>query len=579
MFFIDRFEFNNNTSSQVNGLHHDKNNVGSNWPIVYVINNDKEAYIGETVSASRRIEQHLQVPQRQRLTEIRIISDKNFNKSVALDLESFLIKYMASDGKYVLQNGNSGIHDHEYYDRLTYRDEFRRIWNKLRKEGVVDKTLNEIENSEIYKYSPYKSLGIEQRDAVTRILKLFAEYGNEPLTVIVRGGAGTGKTILAIYLMKYIADVNDPAGIENGSYDDEVDLADAFDVYISENIHTLGKIGLVVPQKSLQSSLRDVFSSVRLLEKKMVLTPAEVVDEYQKTGVPFDLLLVDEAHRLRCRYRGNVSHHPTIINRNKYLGLDERMGTELDWILRCSRNQILFRDELQTVRPCDLRQDEFMDILKANHREPMAQIPLDTQWRCQGGNDYVDYMRNILSCTADHYQEIQNYDLRLYTNCHQMYEDICKNNDEMGLCRMAAGYAWPWDRKKPDDYTIKIQNHQYRWNRVYDNWITTDTAPEEIGCIHTLQGYDLNYAGIIVGNDLKYDPEKQVILADKTNYFDTLGKAGVADDPEALKDYLCNIYLTLLTRGIKGTYIYVCDDALQEYFRQFIPLAEEGDNQ
>ena len=101
----------------------------------------------------------------------------------------------------------------------------------------------------------------------------------------------------------------------------------------------------------------------------------------------------------------------------------------------------------------------------------------------------------------------------------------------------------------------------------------------KIGCIHTLQGYDLNYAGIIVGNDLKYDPEKQVILADKTNYFDTLGKAGVADDPEALKDYLCNIYLTLLTRGIKGTYIYVCDDALQEYFRQFIPLAEEGDNQ
>ena len=572
MFHIDRFEFNKDTASQVDRLRHDKNNVGSNWPIVYVINNDREAYIGETVNASRRIDQHLQLGQRQRLTEIRIISDRNFNKSVALDLESFLIKYMASDGKYVLQNGNSGIHDHDYYNRLEYRDEFRRIWKRLRKEGIADKTIDEIENSEIYKYSPYKSLGAEQMDVITRILKLFAEFGDEPLTVIVRGGAGTGKTILAIYLMKYLADINDPAEIDSG-YDEETDL---FDVYVSDNIHSLGKVGLVVPQKSLQSSLKDVFSGVRLLNRKMVLTPAEVVDDFRKTGVPFDLLIVDEAHRLKCRYRGNVSNHTSIINRNKYLGLDEKMGTELDWILLCSRNQILFRDELQTVRPCDLRQDEFMDILNENGREPRAQLALDTQWRCRGGNDYIDYMRDILSCSAKLYREIRNYDLKLYKDCHQMYEDIRRKDAEMGLCRMAAGYAWPWDRKNPDEYTIHIQDHRYRWNRVYDNWITTDTAPEEIGCIHTLQGYDLNYAGIIIGNDLKYDPEEQKICADKTSYFDGLGKAGVADDPEGLKDYLCNIYLTLLTRGIRGTYIYVCDDALRAYFSRFIPIAEGG---
>ena len=260
MFHIDHFEFNKNTPSEVNVLRHDKNNVGSNWPIVYVINNDDEAYIGETVNASRRIDQHLQVRQRQRLTEIRIISDKNFNKSVALDLESFLIKYMASDGKYVLQNGNSGIHDHDYYNRLEYRDEFYRIWNKLRKLGVADKTIEEIENSEIYKYSPYKSLGEEQLDVVAGILKLFAEYGDEPLTVIVRGGAGTGKTILAIYLMKYLRDINDPEKIESSRYDDETEMTDLFETYVSDNIHSIGKIGLVVPQKSLQTSLKDVFS-------------------------------------------------------------------------------------------------------------------------------------------------------------------------------------------------------------------------------------------------------------------------------------------------------------------------------
>jgi len=572
MFHIDTFDFNTTTSSQVSQLRHDKNNVGLNWPIVYVINNDKEAYVGETVSASRRIDQHLQVKQRQKLTEIRIISDSNFNKSVALDLESFLIKYMASDGKYVLQNGNSGIHDHEYFNRHEYRDEFRKIWKKLKKEGVVDNTLDEIENSEIFKYSPYKSLGDEQTDAVIRILKLFAEHNDEEMTAIIRGGAGTGKTIVAVFLMKYLADINDPEWLDYSSFNDEAEMTDALDVYLSENIRNIKKIGLVVPQKSLQSSLRDVFKSVRLLDKKMVLTPAEVVDDYRKTGKPFDLLIVDEAHRLRCRYRGNVSHHPTIINRNKYLGLDERKGTELDWIMLCSRNQILFRDDRQTVRPCDLREEEFMDILCSKYRTPKAQLTLDTQWRCLGGKDYIDYMHDILWCTAQGFQEIQNYDLKLYENCHQMYEDIRKKNDEMGLCRMAAGYAWPWDRNNPDDYTIDIQGYQYRWNRKYDNWITTETAPEEIGCIHTLQGYDLNYAGIIIGNDLKYDPKNKRIISDKTNYFDTLGKAGVSDDPEALKDYLCNIYLTLLTRGIRGTYIYVCDDELREYMSQFFEI-------
>lgn len=574
MFHIDTFEFNTSTSSKVSQLRHDNNSVGLNWPIVYVINNDKEAYVGETVSACRRIDQHLQNEQRKKLTEIRIISDENFNKSVALDLESFLIKHMASDEKYVLQNGNNGIHDHEYYNKLEYRDEFRKIWNKLKKLGVVSKSIDEIEQSELYKYSPYKSLGEEQKDAVIQILQLLAEYGDEPLTFIVRGGAGTGKTIVAVYLMKYLADINDPAGMDGSYFDDEVDSKDAFEIYTSENIRRVKKIGLVVPQKSLKSSLQDVFKSVRLLDKDMVLTPAEVVDDYKKTGEPFDLLIVDEAHRLRCRYRGNVSHHPTIINRNKFLGLDERKGTELDWIMLCSRNQILFRDDRQTVRPCDLREDEFMNILKDKYREPKAQIPLETQWRCLGGSDYIDYMRDILSGQTKGFREIQNYDLKLYTDCHQMYEDIHKKNDDMGLCRMAAGYAWRWDRNNPDEYTINIQGHQYRWNRVYDNWITTKTAPEEIGCIHTLQGYDLNYAGIIIGRDLQYDPVQQIIVSDKTQYFDSLGKAGVSDDPEALKDYLCNIYLTLLTRGIRGTYIYVCDDALREYFSQFIPREE-----
>ena len=94
----------------------------------------------------------------------------------------------------------------------------------------------------------------------------------------------------------------------------------------------------------------------------------------------------------------------------------------------------------------------------------------------------------------------------------------------------------------------------------------------EIGCIHTVQGYDLNYLGVIIGEDIKYDSETKHIYADKNCYFDQQGKSGVAEDPEALREYLTNIYLTLMTRGIRGTYVYVCDPALREYMSQFIPM-------
>ena len=94
----------------------------------------------------------------------------------------------------------------------------------------------------------------------------------------------------------------------------------------------------------------------------------------------------------------------------------------------------------------------------------------------------------------------------------------------------------------------------------------------EIGCIHTVQGYDLNYLGVIIGEDIKYSPVTKQIYADKNNYFDQQGKSGVAEDPEGLREYLTNIYLTLMTRGIRGTYVYVCDPALREYMSQFIPL-------
>ena len=573
MFEIDKFNFDSKAPDKILGLHHGDNYVGLNWPVAYIINNKEEAYVGETVHASLRAGQHLANDDRRKLTEIRIISDDNFNKSVILDLEAFLIKHIGADGKFVLQNGNNGLQDHDYYQKKVYRKEFEQIWERLRELGIANQSIAEIENSELYKYSPYKTLGDEQLKAEIEIINALIECHKKGRrsTIIVKGGAGTGKTILGIYLMKFFADIAagtkpEPPLPGEGSEDEFEAL------YSNESLQDIRKLGLVIPQKSLQTSIKNVFAGVNNLSKKMVMSPAEVVKEYLRSGEKFDLLIVDEAHRLKCRNKGHLSNYRTFDDCNEALGLDKFKGTELDWLMICSRNLILFRDELQTVRPCDIDSEDFNAITRYRYPANTYDTELSTQWRCEGGRDYVDYMRDILSCRQQKKLEVKNYDVKLYRNCKEMVDAIKGKEKELSLCRVVAGYAWPWNRKQVQDYTIKIQGHSYRWNMVYDNWIQTKTAIDEIGCIHTTQGYDLNYTGVIIGEDIKYDPETGEIYAVKENYYDQQGKSGVAFNPEALRSYLTNIYLTLLTRGIKGTYIYVCDDELRKYFERFIDV-------
>ena len=136
---------------------------GKKWPVVYIINNDCEAYVGETTDAVARINNHLLNPERASLNKIHLISDEEFNKSATLDIESSLIKYMASDGKYKLQNGNMGLRYHHYYQEQNYQDKFKELWKRLLNDSfLVRNNIQQIDNSDLFKYSPYKSLSDDQ---------------------------------------------------------------------------------------------------------------------------------------------------------------------------------------------------------------------------------------------------------------------------------------------------------------------------------------------------------------------------------------------------------------------------------
>ena len=203
---IQSVKFDNDAPNHISKLKY-----GKDWPVVYIINNDKEAYVGETTNAMVRTTQHL----------ANEVSDDTFNKSVILDLEAFLIKYMSADNIFKLQNGNNGMGHHNYYNKSKYEKEFYKIWDKLKGIGLARQEILEIKNSDLFKYSPYKALSDDQYMVVNSILGDLAndiKNGNES-SIIVNGEPGTGKTVLGVYLMKLLLGNNDALYFDDKEFD------------------------------------------------------------------------------------------------------------------------------------------------------------------------------------------------------------------------------------------------------------------------------------------------------------------------------------------------------------------------
>lgn len=525
------------------------------WPLVYIISDDvlKEAYVGESTQAMKRMLNHLSNAERKKLGNLHLITSNVFNKSAALDIEANLIKYISGDGKYKLQNGNAGLATHNYYQKDEYFKMFSFIWGELKKERLTIKGLEEIDNSDLFKYSPYKTLSSDQYTSIREIINVLLTKSYE--SIIIDGSAGTGKTILAIFLMKLlVSDVDSLFNLEDTIEDVEEqnlvsDLKRAFP-------HP--KIAVVVPMTSLRNTLKKVFKNIKGLSAKMVIGPSDVARE------KYDILIVDEAHRLRRRV--NITNYKSFDDSNKILGFDNT-GTELDWILKQSTNQIFFYDAAQSVKPSDIPKEKFDSLM-----EQSFQIKLQSQMRVKGGNDYISFVDKLLNVQMDSKTSLfvsEEYDFRLFDSLAEMLALIRQKEKEVGLSRLVAGYSWEWKSRNANVPDIEIENLKLKWNSESSEWINSKNAIDEVGCIHTTQGYDLNYTGVIFGNEISYDPVKAEISIRAKNYHDRNGKSGIKD-PQQLKSYIVNIYKTLMFRGIRGTFVYACDENLREYLRKYI---------
>lgn len=554
----------------------------TNWPVVYVLDSVGSAgppsvYVGETVSAASRMRQHLQSPSKSGFRRVRVVIDETFNKSACLDLESHLIRWLAGDGHFTVLNGNEGIIDARYYARDQYRESFRDIFEQLRAEGVFQRSIPEIENSDLFKLSPFKVLTREQAIAVEQIVESLLEdlATGTRSTSVIQGNPGTGKTIVAIYLVKLLADIRDHQDT------DEIEQDSLFsEFFVPENRELLKavRVGLVVPQQSLRESIKKVFKKTPKVSEDQVLNPFDV----GKSSEQFDLLIVDETHRLNRRANqssGMRNRDFTEINQRLF-GSDDVSKTQLDWIRAQSTHQILLIDERQAVRPADLSREvlasEIAEAQRAHRRFPLAR-----QMRVRADADYIGFIREMLRGEARPASrpDFGEYDLRFFASVVEMQDAIREREREVGLARLVAGYAWDWKtRGNKPGFDFELEGAEFTWNRTDKDWINSPGSTHEVGSIHTVQGYDLNYAGVIIGEDLRYDTDSHQVVVDRDAYRDKKGKENLKTlkqntTDEDLLELIQNIYGVLLTRGILGTYVYVCNPQLREYIRSALAPA------
>lgn len=552
---------------------------GQNWPVVYILNGDKEAYVGETNNAYKRMGQHLENQKRSVMTHILLLLNDSFNKSATLDIENKLIQFMHADGKFELQNENAGQSvQHNYYQRGLYEQCFQDIWNELKRKKLANKTLYEIKNSEIFKYSPYKELTEDQFSCVERLLAVTGKSLEQNLSykMVIQGGAGTGKTVLAIYFIKCLMDIlsrnTNFEDLDEVLPEDSPILQSAQLVKVIQERKNL-KVAFVVPTPSFRETVKKIFKVTKGLKLSMVIGPNDIAKK------DYDIVIVDEAHRLQRR--------KDLVNYGAYDAVCDSLGlshdtTQLDWIMARKRPlTVIFYDAKQRVKNTDMLEDSFNDFING-----AEVINLSTQLRIQGGNEYIQFINDLLNNKKVTY-ESNKYDLFVFDDYGEMEQAIkSQNKKNEGLCRIVAGISYPYSTKMRDkvakkklDVDVNGDGKYLRmWNLGFNDptFITDEAHKDEIGCVYTCQGYDLNYVGVILGPDIFYNKETKKIDIHIEKCTDK--KTKVKDNDEETKLNILHQYLVLLSRGIYGTYIYAVDKDLRDYLTECILTKKENIN-
>lgn len=361
-------------------------------------------------------------------------------------------------------------------------------------------------------------------------------------TVIVEGGPGTGKTVLAVNLLY------------------ELTHEGMASLYVSKN---------AAPRNVYEAKLKGSRKRGRSrIDQLFVGSGRFTADD----GKVFDALITDEAHRL-----------------NEKSGLYGNLGeNQVMEIIRASRLSVFFIDQDQRVTLKDIgtigeirRQAEALD-------SDVEVLHLDSQFRCSGSDGYLEWLDRVLQIRGEESPETEptfSYDFRVYDDPERLRQDIMELNRRNGKSRMLAGYCWNWDPKNKNnpefhDVTIPGTGFGMSWNLGNTGtWAIDEGSENEIGCIHTCQGLEFDYVGVIIGDDMRYEDGMIVTDASKRARTDQSLKGlkkmhPDKDEANRVADRIIkDTYKVLMTRGMNGCYIYCTNSALSQYFKE---MADQG---
>ncbi|MCQ2423223.1 MAG: DUF2075 domain-containing protein [Lachnospiraceae bacterium] len=374
----------------------------------------------------------------------------------------------------------------------------------------------------------------EQKVVYENILSLSMKCQKEcqKRTIIVEGGPGTGKTVIAINLLA------------------ELTKRNQFVQYVSKNAAPRTVYGYKLKGTMKKSSVDNLFKGSGCYTEAPINSVGTI--------------LADEAHRL-----------------NEKSGMFQNMGeNQIKEIIHASWCSVFFIDESQRVTTSDIGSvDEIEKWARKEHSE-VIKMKLVSQFRCNGSDGYLAWLDDVLQIreTANYDLEGIDYDIRICDSPLEMEHIVIEKNNIRNRARILAGYCWNWPKETRNDvnyHDIKIGEYGISWNLDGgDAFAINPDSVHEAGCIHTSQGLEFDYVGVIIGDDLRYKDGKVVTDYSKRAKTDQSMKGikGLAkENPEkaslVAEEIIKNTYRTLMTRGMKGCYVYCTDKKLADYLK------------
>ncbi|WP_436883033.1 DUF2075 domain-containing protein [Mammaliicoccus sciuri] len=539
------------------------------YPTVYIINDKKrennfEVYVGETADIRNRTRQHLNVDTKLKPfwedfstssnSSMYVIGHEMFNKSLTLDIENRLMQYLLSVDNISRVHNSRTNQQNEYYTSEKLDEIFSDIWGTLNKKNKVLFPIESIiKDSAIFKASPFHKLTQEQINAKEEILNKIKEsiiLDEEGQLLIVEGEAGSGKTVLMSTLLYELKKYN-----LNLDKDLDIHLLVNHNEHVTIYNQIATKLGITNKKKNIINKPTSFINSH---------SPDEKVD----------VVIVDEAHLLLTQgkqsYRGK-NHLQDLLERAKVV------------VIVFDIKQILTTEQIWDVE----KLNDYFECAKNKNNH----VTLKNQMRINSDEKTVKWIRNLIDNKKinDIPRDKKGYDIKIFDSPEELESCIREKaqNTDSGISRMLATFDWQYNNKPPENedfWRVKVGNWSMPWNyqikvsRKQKNlpWVEQDQTIDEIGSTYTIQGLDLNYAGVIIGPSVKYR-NGEIVFDEKSSANKKATRRRTLEDGS--KQHFSQMLLknelnVLLTRGVNGLYIYAVDEQLREVLKK----ASKGDN-